>query len=90
MKRKINVIAVALPFFMSGCVSIDKSKPPEPGAIKIAGHPYWTMPNCKRREPLGTWDNNCDVPYVGLPRGFANSDFYVGGPSVTSPASAGL
>ena len=39
MKRKIIVIAVALPFFMSGCVPIDKSKPPEPGAIRYRRAP---------------------------------------------------
>jgi hypothetical protein len=90
MKRNLMLIFVATPFLMIGCVPIDRSKPPEPGAIRIAGHPYWTMPNCKRRQPFGKWDNNCDVPYIGLPRGFTNSDFDIGGPSVTSPVGAGL
>jgi hypothetical protein len=68
----------------TGCAEIDTSKPPEPGAIKIAGHPYWTTPGCKRDRPLGKWDSHCDIPRFGLPRGFANSDFNVGGPSIVS------
>ena len=84
MKVRIIVFALALPLLICGCVAIDRSKPPEPGAIKVPGHPYWTTPGCKRRQPFGRWDNDCDVPYLGLPRGFANSDFYIGTPSVTS------
>jgi hypothetical protein len=76
MTRKWIVAAMALQLALSGCVSIDRSKPPEPDAIKVPGHPYWTVPNCRRNQPFGKWDNNCDVPYVGLPRGFANSDFW--------------
>ena len=79
-----NAIAVlgTVLWAVSGCVAIDSGKPPEPGAVRIAGHPYWTMPGCKRQRPFGKWDDNCDVPYLGLPRGFANSDFYIEGPSM--------
>jgi hypothetical protein len=79
-------ILLAVMIAVTGCVAVDKDKPPEPGAIKIPGHPYWTMPDCKRVQPFGRWDNNCDVPYLGLPRGFANSDFSIGGPSVSTPS----
>ena len=81
--RSAGVLAAVLLSF-TGCVAIDTSKPPEPGAVRLAGHPYWTMPGCHRHRPLGQWDDECDVPSVGLPRGFANSDLYIEGPSAVS------
>ena len=84
MTRRLIVAAMTLPLAVSGCVSIERSKPPEPGAIKVPGHPYWTVPNCRRNQPFGKWDNNCDVPYVGLPPGFANSDVWWHAPLIVS------
>ena len=85
--RKVAILAATL--LISGCLAIDTSKPPLPGAIRIAGHPYWTLPNCKRDQPLGTWANDCDDPYVGLPPGFANSGFDIGGPFVSGSGPLG-
>lgn len=78
---RFSGVACAVLLVMTGCAVVDTNRPPEPGAVRIAGHPYWTIPGCKRHRPFGTWDNNCDVPRLGLPRGFANSDFYIAGPS---------
>jgi hypothetical protein len=78
--RGVGVL-VAVLVSITGCLAIDTSKPPEPGAVRIAGHPYWTMPGCRRHHPVGKWDDHCDVPYVGLPRGFADSDLNIEGPS---------
>jgi hypothetical protein len=75
---KTTLILTAVTIITTGCLAIDKNKPPEPGAVRVPGHPYWTMPGCKRLQPFGSWDNGCDVPYVGLPPGFANSDFNIG------------
>jgi hypothetical protein len=86
--RSAELLAAIL-VLTNGCVAVDTSKPPEPGAVRIAGHPYWTIPGCHRHRPFGKWDNNCDVPYLGLPRGFANSDLYIEGPSAVSIGSMG-
>jgi hypothetical protein len=80
-EKSITVLAAVI-LTASSCTAIDSSKPPEPGAVRIAGHPYWTIPGCKRQRPFGKWDDHCDVPSLGLPRGFANSDFYIEGPSM--------
>jgi hypothetical protein len=85
--RKVAILAAML--LTAGCQAIDKSKPPARGAIRISGHPYWTLPNCKRHQPLGKWDNGCDVPYVGLSPGFANSGFDIGGPFVSGSGPIG-
>ena len=84
---KVILIAVAIAFVTAGCQAIDKSKPPEPGATKIPGHPYWTMPDCKRDQPFGKWDRDCDVPYVGLGRGFSDTGLEIVSPSVPMHAS---
>ena len=84
---KVAILAAML--LTAGCLAIDTSTPPRPGAIRIPGHPYWTLPNCKRHLPLGKWDNDCDVPYVGLPPGFANSGFDIGGPIVSGSGPLG-
>lgn len=66
---------------LSGCIlDIDESKPPIPGTVKLAGHRYWTLPNCKRHMPLNRWDNDCDVPYVGLGPGWAQSGDHFAAP----------
>jgi hypothetical protein len=86
--KTIFVLAAVL--VAASCAATDPSIPPEPGAIRIAGHPYWTMPDCKRDQPLGRWDNDCDVPRLGLPRGFANSDFNIAGPVAAGLGSMGF
>jgi hypothetical protein len=86
--RTILVLAAAT--LAGSCAATDPSLPPEPGAIRVAGHPYWTMPDCRRDQPLGRWDNACDVPRLGLPRGIANSDFDIGGPVVAGSGAIGF
>jgi hypothetical protein len=87
--KTVPILTAAL-VAAGGCTATDLNRPPEPGAIRIAGHPYWTMPDCRRDQPFGRWDNDCDVPRLGLPRGFANSDFNIGSPVVSTPGGMGF
>jgi hypothetical protein len=66
--KTVPILAAAL-VAASGCTATDLTRPPEPGAIRIAGHPYWTMPRLGLPRGFANSDLDIGSPVVSTPGG---------------------
>lgn len=72
MLRKYSSVPVfVVVALLASCSTTDKYAVLSEGETQIAGHPYKTAKDCKRKAPIGRFDPDCDIPVIGF-RGFTD------------------
>lgn len=60
MKKILTLACAVSVLALASCASTSEL------GVEVAGHPYRTDPACKRTQPIGTFDRECDYPVVGI------------------------
>lgn len=66
---KTVIIAAIAAVSLASCANPEKYAKLDGNEYQIAGHPYKSAKDCKRKAPVGKFDGKCDIPVLGY-RGF--------------------